>query len=94
MRVFLAGYLTPLAIYRDLASLFRRGCSTGLVIFVAQHPHDRIPDADVLLSDGDGPRLLAEKLCDRSVESDLPLNSEQSQSANTLASLGRTKKSG
>jgi hypothetical protein len=72
--VFMSSYVTPLAIYRDLASLFRRYCPNGRVIFLAQRPHDRIPDADVLLSEGDEPSLLVRKLRDASGERELPLN--------------------
>ena len=53
--IFLTSYITPSAIYLDLANLFRRSCPNGLVIFLTEHPDDNAPDADVLLSSGRGP---------------------------------------
>jgi hypothetical protein len=60
--VFLTSYITPIVIYQDLASLFRRSCPSGLVIYIAQRLDDNIPDADILLSDQDEPHSLIEKL--------------------------------
>lgn len=60
--IFLTSYLTPIAIYRDLASLFRRSYPGGLVIYLAQRPDDNIPDADILLSDGDEPRSIVKRI--------------------------------
>ena len=34
--IFLTSYITPFAIYRDLANLFRRSCPNGLVIFLME----------------------------------------------------------
>jgi hypothetical protein len=60
--VFLANYLAPIAIYRDLASLFRRSCPGGLVVYQAQRPDDNIPKADILLSDEDEPRSIVNRI--------------------------------
>ena len=60
--VFLTSYLTPLPIYRDLASLFRRSCPGGIVVFLAQNTQKQIPDTDILLSDGDAPNSLLDRL--------------------------------
>jgi hypothetical protein len=60
--VFLANYLAPIAIYRDLASLFRRSCPGGLVVYQAQRPDDNIPKADILLSDEDEPRSIVKRI--------------------------------
>jgi hypothetical protein len=60
--IFLTSYLTSLAIYRDLASLFRRSCPDGRIIFFMDRPHDNAPDADILVSDGDEPRSLVERI--------------------------------
>jgi hypothetical protein len=53
--VFLANYLAPVAIYRDLVRLFRRYCPGGLVVYQAQRPDDNLPEADILLFDDDEP---------------------------------------
>jgi PleD family two-component response regulator len=45
--VFLTCYLTPVAIYRSLAELFKRYCPGGLVIFITQSDEDHVPFADV-----------------------------------------------
>jgi hypothetical protein len=63
--VFLASYITPAAIYRDLASLFRQNCPSGIVIFVAQNPNDRSAHADVNLAVQDEPHTLIERLLSR-----------------------------
>ena len=60
--IFLANYLAPIAIYRDLASLFRRSCPGGLVVYQAQRPNDKIPEADILLSDEDEPRSIVKRI--------------------------------
>jgi hypothetical protein len=60
--VFLANYLAPIAIYRDLASIFRRSCPGGLVVYVAQRPDDNIPEVDILLSDEDEPRFIVKRI--------------------------------
>jgi hypothetical protein len=60
--VFLTSYITPLAIYRDLASLFRRNCPTGVVVYLVQRPDDSIPDADIVISDGDEPHSIVTRL--------------------------------
>jgi hypothetical protein len=60
--LFLTNYITPVAIYRDLASLFRQSCPAGLVVYVAQHPEDDLPDADILLSDADEPQAIVETI--------------------------------
>ena len=59
--VFLASYVVPIAIYRDLAGFFRRR-NGGITIFVAQNPGDRSSEADIILSEGDDPHGLVEKL--------------------------------
>ena len=58
----MTSYITPLVIYRDLASLFRRSCPSGLVAYVARYPEDAILGADLLLSGQDEPRSIVEKL--------------------------------
>jgi DNA-binding NtrC family response regulator len=60
--VFLTSYITPLAICRDLARLFKSSCPDGLVICITQHLNDLIPDADVLLSDQDQPQCLPQRI--------------------------------
>jgi hypothetical protein len=60
--IFLTSYLTSFAIYRDLASLFRRSCLDGLIIFFTDHPDDTTPDAHMLLSDRDEPRSVVERI--------------------------------
>jgi hypothetical protein len=60
--IFLTSFLTPSPIYRDLASLFRRYCPTGLVIFMARQPDDPVPDADIILSDQDDPSALLKNI--------------------------------
>lgn len=57
-RVFLTSYITPIPIYHDLASLFRRNCSGGLVVFVKRQPRDQASGADVILSDADAPDVI------------------------------------
>jgi hypothetical protein len=49
-------------IYRDLASLFRRSCPGGLVVYLAQRPDENIPEADILLSDEDEPRSIVKRI--------------------------------
>lgn len=49
--VFLTSYVTPVAIYQDLASLFRRNCPTGVIIYLARRPDESNPDADIVVSD-------------------------------------------
>jgi hypothetical protein len=60
--VFLTSFITPLVIYQDLANLFKRSCPSGLVAYVAQHPEDAIPGADILLSGQDEPRSIVDRL--------------------------------
>jgi hypothetical protein len=60
--IFLTSYLTSNAIYRDLASLFRRSCHDGLIVFFLDHPDGSISDADILVSDRDEPRSLVERI--------------------------------
>ena len=60
--IFLTSYLTSHAIYRDLASLFRRSCRDGLIVFFLDHPDGSISDADILVSDRDEPRSLVERI--------------------------------
>jgi hypothetical protein len=56
--VFLTSYITPLAIYQDLAALFRRNCPTGVVIYLAGRPDESIPDADIVISEADDPHSI------------------------------------
>jgi len=63
--IFLTGYLTPVPIYCDLASLFTRSCPDGLIIFFVGHADDNIPEADILVSDRDEPRSVVERICSR-----------------------------
>src|ERR1700727_2173156 len=35
--IFLSSYITPPPIYSDLASLFRRSCPDGLIVFIAEN---------------------------------------------------------
>ena len=65
--VFLSGYITSLPIYRDLASLFKRSCPNGVVVFLLQFREDMGPSSDVLLSDSDEPDLIVQKV--RSIRS-------------------------
>jgi hypothetical protein len=60
--IFLTSYLTPFVVYRDLASLFRRNCPNGLIIFFMERPEDNIPDADILLTDRHEPRFMVERI--------------------------------
>ncbi|MCU1299829.1 MAG: hypothetical protein JWQ87_113 [Candidatus Sulfotelmatobacter sp.] len=60
--IFLTSYLTPAPVYRDLASLFRRSCTDGQIIFFIDHPDDNVPDADILVSDRDEPRSVVERI--------------------------------
>jgi hypothetical protein len=60
--IFLTSYITPVAIYRDLANLFRQSCPAGSVVYVAQAAADHIPDSDILLSDRDEPRAIIQKI--------------------------------
>jgi hypothetical protein len=60
--IFLTSYITPLAIYRDLANLFRRTCPNGLVIFLMEHPDDNIADADVLLWGEEPPEAIIQAI--------------------------------
>src|ERR1700686_1573575 len=60
--IFLTSYLTPFAIYRDLANLFRRSCPNGIIIFYVERPEDNIAYADILLSGGDEPRSIIERI--------------------------------
>jgi hypothetical protein len=60
--VFLTSCITPLVIYQDLATLFKRSCPSGLVAYVARRPEDGTPVADILLYDQDEPYNLVERL--------------------------------
>jgi hypothetical protein len=60
--IFLTSYITPAPIYHDLASLFRRFCPHGLVIFLARSAEDKVPDADILICARDEPNFLLERL--------------------------------
>jgi hypothetical protein len=60
--VFLTGYITPLAIYQNLAGLFRVNCPPGLIIYLTQHADDTVPVADIVLSEEDEPRSIVEQL--------------------------------
>ncbi len=60
--VFLTGYITSLAIYRDLAGLFRVNCPPGLIIYLARDANDTVPEADILLSQQDEPRSIVDKV--------------------------------
>jgi hypothetical protein len=60
--IFLTSHITPVSIFSDLVSLFRRSCPPGLVIYVAPHPEDEIPDADLIVSDEDEPQVIIEKI--------------------------------
>jgi hypothetical protein len=71
-RVFLASYVAPIAIYRDLASLFRRRSADGIVIFVTQNPGDRGTEADIILSEDDEPHAVVEKLLGMGLRSAKP----------------------
>ncbi len=60
--VFLTGYITSLAIYRDLAGVFRVNCPPGLIVYLAQHANDSVPEADIVLREEDEPRSIVDKL--------------------------------
>jgi hypothetical protein len=59
--VFLTGSITPLAIYSDLAGLFRSNCPDGLIVFITKRG-DNPPDADLLLWDEETPEAVAQKI--------------------------------
>jgi hypothetical protein len=59
--IFLSGYITPLAIYSDLADLFRRSCPGGLRVFITKHGYGD-PDADILLSNEESPEIVVRKI--------------------------------
>jgi hypothetical protein len=63
--VFLASYITPVVIYKDLVNLFRRSCPDGLVIFLSQQSDEDIPDADIVLSDRDDPHAIVDRIRSR-----------------------------
>ena len=67
--VFITSYITPLVIFLDLASLFRRSCPGGLVAYVARHPDENISDTDILLSDCDNPDSIVDKIRKQSTKS-------------------------
>jgi hypothetical protein len=60
--VFISSYLTSLPILRDLATLFRRSCPNGVIVFLMERPDDNIPDADICLSDRDDPRSVVDRI--------------------------------
>jgi hypothetical protein len=63
--IFLTSDITPTAIYRDLADVFKRNCPQGLVVFLT-NKKESVPAADVVVSAEDEPRaivrLIQEKL--------------------------------
>jgi len=59
--IFLTSYITPLAIYSDLASLFRRSCADGLIVFITKRG-DTIPDADLLLLNEEAPEAVVQRI--------------------------------
>jgi hypothetical protein len=59
---FLTSYITPFAIYRGLASIFRRSCPNGLVIFLTELPDDKVPGADILLSGEERPEAVIQAI--------------------------------
>ena len=71
--IFLTSYITPFAIYRDLANLFRRSWPNGLVIFLMEHPDDNIPDADVLLSGEEPPGAVIQAIRSKQEMNTAPL---------------------
>jgi hypothetical protein len=60
--ISLTSYITPLAIYHDLAGLFSRSCPGGLVVSVAHDSDDHIPVADIVLSDRDEPNVIVQRI--------------------------------
>jgi hypothetical protein len=60
--ILMTSHITPVSIFSDLVSLFRRSCPPGLVVYVASHPEDDIPDADLVLSDEDEPQVMIHKI--------------------------------
>ena len=73
MRDFSDQLITPSAIYRDLANLFRCSCPNGLVIFLTEHPDDNIPDADVLLSGEEPPGAVIQAIRSKQEMNTAPL---------------------
>jgi PleD family two-component response regulator len=60
--IFLTSYITPLVIYQDLASLFRRSCRDGIIAYLARQPNDDVSHTDILLVDDDEPQSLIDRL--------------------------------
>lgn len=60
--VFLTSYITPPAIYEDLAALFRRSCPAGIVVFLSQETGERMADADIVISERNEPQSIVNML--------------------------------
>jgi hypothetical protein len=60
--IFMICYVTPPIIHSNLAALFRRTCSDGLIVFLAQTAGDTSPEADIVISDNDDPQAAIERL--------------------------------
>jgi hypothetical protein len=60
--IFMSSYITPLAIYTDLASLFRRCCRDGLIVFLADNDEGGIPTVDILLLNQEEPGTVVERI--------------------------------
>ncbi len=56
--IFLTCSITPPLIYRDLASLFRRNCPGGLIVFVAQDHDKSAHDADIVVPEQTEPAAI------------------------------------
>jgi hypothetical protein len=61
--VFLSSYITPLAIYRDLVSLFRVSCPDGIVVFLTSPSFEQTLEADIVFSAQDDPQAIVKRLC-------------------------------
>jgi hypothetical protein len=60
--IFLSSYITPPPIYSDLASLFRRSCPDGLIVFIAENDGGDLPAADILLFDQEEPEMVLQRI--------------------------------
>jgi hypothetical protein len=60
--IFLASSITPSAIYRDLAELFKRNCPDGLVVYLSDHNPNPVPEADLLLPEKDEANAIVRKI--------------------------------
>lgn len=60
--IFLTSYITPFAIYQNLAELFRRYCRDGIVAYMAHDSGQNDLDAEIVFTEQDQPHRLVERL--------------------------------